>query len=295
MTFIKSSILYSIGFLIIGLVASTNFVFASGEKSSSRTYERLLKTWNQPYPPFKIFERVYYVGTSLIAVFLIDTGDGLILIDSGMSEHADVVQKNIGKLGFDVKKIKVLLSTHAHFDHVGGHRKMKELTQAIVWASDADAVLLSSGGRQSFFPFYFFPSVKVDKKVTDGQIHEIGDIKFESVLTPGHTEGATSWLFIVPFKGKKTKIMVASSLSVNDGVKLHNNKEWPAVYQSYKNTFARLKKIDAEIFLTAHSDLFEMENKRKVMAQGGDNPFLDSSALKTYIGKFEDRFLKLTQ
>lgn len=295
MSFFRSTLLGMLIFAAIATVSYTNIVIAKPAKGGLPPYNDLLKLWNQPYPPFKIFDRVYYVGTSLIAVFLVDSGDGLILIDSGMSEQADIIQNNIKKLGFDIKNVRILLSTHAHFDHVGGHKKIKDLSQAQVWASSADSILLNSGGKKSFFPFYAFPSVKVEKEVKDKDVHKIGVIELETVLTPGHTEGATSWLITIPVHGKKRRVIVASSLSVNDGVELRNNNEWPDVYQSYKNTFSRLKKIEAEIFLTAHSDLFEMDQKRKALLNGDNNPFIDPKALKRYIGKFEEKFLKLTQ
>src|SRR4030095_14325563 len=86
---------------------------------------------NQAPPPegFRIIGNIYWVGGEY-GSYLITTPQGHILHDTGTNEMHDVIVSNVKKLGFDVKDIKVIISSHAHFDHVQGHAAMKRLTGA---------------------------------------------------------------------------------------------------------------------------------------------------------------------
>src|SRR5215471_19305522 len=116
--------------------------------------------WNQPFKPFHIIGNIYYVGTNDLACYLITTDSGHMLLDTALEQSAPIVKANITALGFKLTDIKIILSSHAHFDHVGGHADMKAVTGAKVFASKADAAVLESGGTKSFFPLTPYKPVK---------------------------------------------------------------------------------------------------------------------------------------
>src|SRR6185369_16556717 len=104
------------------------------------------------FKPFRIIGNIHYVGTNDLACYLFTSPSGHILLDTGFEESGPIIRANIQSLGFKLQDIKIILSSHAHYDHVGGQADMKRDTGALVYASAADAVILESGGAKSFHP-----------------------------------------------------------------------------------------------------------------------------------------------
>ena len=128
---------------------------------------------NKPVPPFRIVGNLYYVGAAEVTSFLITTPKGDFLLDGGFAETAPQIEHNISQLGFDLRDVKFLLNSHAHFDHAGGLAELKKLSGAKFVASDPDAPLLKNGGRGDFrfgdtLPF---PPVEPDQIIHDGPSH----------------------------------------------------------------------------------------------------------------------------
>jgi metallo-beta-lactamase class B len=266
---------------------------SSASAASDFDYSSSIKEWNQPYPAFKILDQVYFVGTASLAVYLIDTGKGLILLDTAMNESFPLVKANIESLGFKLSEIKIMLSGHAHFDHVGGHAAMQQASGAEVHASKEDAKILESGGKAGFHPIKpYYPPTKVHKRFDDGASISLGNITMTAILTPGHTEGNTAWTMTTKDRGRDVKVVFASSMSVNPGVKLVANKRWSQVAGAYQESFARLKRINADVFLGPHTAFFDMDEKRKKLQQAV-NPFIDPAGFRVFIGENELVFQKL--
>ena len=160
--------------------------------------------WNEPVKPFRIIGNIYYVGVSGVTSFLITTPQGHILLDGGFPETAPLIEKNIATLGFRIQDVKILLNSHAHYDHCGGLAELKRLSGAQMVASRADGEVLESGGRVSFegWKNSGFPAVKVDRVIADGETVQLGDVSLTAVLTPGHTKGCTTWTMPVTESGK---------------------------------------------------------------------------------------------
>src|SRR5262249_34054915 len=114
--------------------------------------EKTFRSMNRPFPPFRVIGNIHYVGASDISSFLITTPDGHILIDSGFESTVPMIRENVRKLGFRFEDIKILLNSHAHLDHAGGHNRLKRLTGAQIVMSEADSALLAKGGRGDFAP-----------------------------------------------------------------------------------------------------------------------------------------------
>jgi metallo-beta-lactamase class B len=205
-----------------------------------------------------------------------------------MEESAPIIKSNIAALGFRLTDIKIILSSHAHYDHVGGHADMKRATGARVYASSGDATLLESGGATAFHPLKPFTSVKVDRRIKDGEAVKLGDVSLIAHLTPGHTEGNTTWTTVVVEGGKKYNVVFAGSMSINPGVHLVNYPAWPNIAEVYAKSFQTLKGLQCDVFLGPHASFFGMEAKVKSMtANPNSNPFIDREGFQKYLMRFE--------
>lgn len=221
-------------------------------------------SWTKRIPPAHIVGPVYYVGSEELSSFLIASKAGHILIDSGHSHYADAIAENITALRFRIKDVKILLTTQAHFDHVGAHARLKALSGARVLAAPGDAEVMEGGGKGDFFlgSAYYFPPVKVDGHIRDGQVVTLGDIALTAHLTPGHTKGATTWTMTVrDAEGQERALAVVASTTVLPGVKLVNNDTYPEIAADYQRTFKVLEALPCEVFLSAHASAFGGLNK----------------------------------
>ena len=108
------------------------------------------RAWNQPVEPFRIMGNVYYVGAANVSSFAIKTEKGIILIDGGLAETAPLILDNLRKLGMNPKQVKILLNSHAHYDHAGGLQALKAATGAKMYAAAGDKQVLEAGGKNDF-------------------------------------------------------------------------------------------------------------------------------------------------
>ena len=152
--------------------------------------------WKAPVPPRHLVGNIYYVGAIGVSSFLITTSEGHVLIDTGFEETVPLILRGVEQLGFRLSDVKILLSSHAHIDHTGGHALMKKLTGARILVSAADARLLASGGRDDFIPFdpalLGYAPVQADQIITDREVVTLGGVSLTAQFTPGHTRGATT-------------------------------------------------------------------------------------------------------
>ena len=144
--------------------------------SSCAQADETSRSWNQPVKPFRIAGNLYYVGASDVTSYLIVTPQGHILLDSGLVETVPQIQQNVVQLGFRLEDVKILINSHAHYDHAGGLALLKRLTGAKLMASEADAVLLAAGGKgdPNFGDKLAFEPVKADRILHDGRQGGVG-------------------------------------------------------------------------------------------------------------------------
>jgi len=255
--------------------------------------------WNEPVKPFRIIDNVYYVGVSGVTSFLITTPQGHILLDGGFPETAPRTEENIAALGFRIQDVKVLLNSHAHYDHCGGLAELKRLSRAQMVASRSDAEVLESGGRVSFegWKNSGFPPVKVDRVIADGETVPLGDVTLTAVLTPGHTKGCTTWTMPVTDSGRTYHVVFYCSTTV-PGYQLVNNPKYPQIVSDYERSFAKLRQLPCDVFLAPHGGFFHLDEKRARMGNGVANPFIDPAELRAFLAQSEqdfDRELKKQQ
>ena len=258
--------------------------------------QTVVPAWTTSIPPFRIAGNLYYVGSEDLAAYLIVTSQGDILINSTLAANVPLIRRNVRALGFRFSDIKILLISHAHYDHCGGSARIKQLTGAKYLVMDGDAQVVESGGRADFQyahdPTMYFAPAKVDRVLHDGDTVELGGAKLVAHLTPGHTKGCTTWTLQVSEGGRTLNAVIVGSPNVNPGYILVGNKTYPSIADDYVRTFAALKSLPCDIFLGAHGAYFGLLAKYDKRKAGGANPFIDPEGYKAYIAEREDTFRK---
>jgi metallo-beta-lactamase class B len=255
----------------------------------------LFAAMKTPVQPRHLAGEIYYVGTAGVSAFLIVTPEGHILLDTGFEDTVPLVRRSVEQLGFKLADIKLILSSHAHIDHVGGHALMKQLTGAQVCASAADAQVLESGGAADFIPFpkdtVAFTPVKVDRIVEDGDEVTLGGVTLKAQLTPGHTRGATTWTMDTTVDGRKCQVVFFSSTTINPGTRLLRGAPYEGIVADYETTFARLKTLPCDIFFAPHGGQFAMADKfARLDRAEGSNPFIDPAGWQQLLNTVEKTY-----
>jgi metallo-beta-lactamase class B len=255
--------------------------------------------WTTPFPPHRVVGNVYYVGSRGLASYLITTSEGHILINSSLEPSVPLIRESVEKLGFKFSDVKILLISHAHFDHCAGSARVKELTGAKYMVMDADVPVVESGGKEDFqygnSPDTQYKPAKVDRVLHDRDEVKLGGVVLVAHKTPGHTKGCTTWTMRVPISsaegGPKTyDLVIVGSPNVNPGYKLVNNAAYPQIAQDYEQMFRVLKSLPCDVFLGAHGDYYGMADKFARMKEGAANPFVDPEGYKSYVAEREQAF-----
>jgi metallo-beta-lactamase class B len=249
--------------------------------------------WTEPVAPFRVIDNVYYVGSAGVSAWIIRTSRGLILLDAGMPEYAPQVEANIRTLGFRLSDVKVMLNSHAHFDHSGGLAKIKADTGARLIASRGDRFALEHGvypGSESDHNFDA-PPVKVDQVFAANGEVRLGEVRMQVVPTPGHSAGCTSYLLSVRDHGQPHTAFFFCSATVAAN-RLVPDPQYPGIVDDYRQTFARLKTIQADVFLAPHDNFFDLDSKRAKLRKGRPNPFIVPGELKAVTESMEADFIE---
>jgi len=241
--------------------------------------------WHRDFPAFRIAGNVYYVGTADLAVYLITTPQGLILINTDFKQDVPLIKTSIRKLGFSYKDIKIILISHAHGDHDEATGLVRSETGAKLMVMDADVPEEESTapGR---------PGAHVDRVLHDGDTVELGGSTLVAHLTPGHTKGCTTWTMQVRENGRTLNLVIVGSPNVNPGYILVGNKNYPQIADDYVKTFARLKSLPCDLFLGAHGGYFGLKAKYEKLKAGATNPFIDAEGYQAYVSERNETFQK---
>lgn len=250
--------------------------------------------WTEPFPSFRIAGNLYYVGSKGLANYLVTTPQGNILINSDLEPNVPMIEASIEKLGFHFKDTKILLISHAHWDHDAGSAMIKEMTGATYMVMDGDAPVVESGGKTDFQygtnPTSLYRPTKVNRVLHDGDEVRLGGTVLVADLTPGHTKGCTTWTMNVTEGGKKYNVVIIGSPNVNPGYKLVDNAAYPQISDDYERMWRVLKLLPCDIFLGAHGSYFGLEEKYPRIKEGGANPFVDPEGYKKFIAQKEQDF-----
>ncbi len=240
---------------------------------------------NEPVKPFAIADGVWWVGASDVAAYLVQSNKGLILIDGGYETTAPQILDNIRRLGFDPKsQVKIILNSHAHFDHAAGIAQLKAETGAKVLVSGEDGKLMARGGKGDFFlgDRYPYTPVKPDGVIRDGQKVKLGERTLTARLTPGHTRGCTTWTFPVTVAGQERQAMILCSNSVLPGYRLVGEESYPGIADDYEKSYRFWRSAPCEVFLGSHAQFFRAAEKAK---SGKADAFVDPEGCRAYFEK----------
>ncbi len=241
---------------------------------------------NGPQAPFKIADNLYYVGASDVTSYLIVTPGGYILLDGGFAQTAPMIVRHIRALGFDPRRIKLILNSHAHFDHAGGIAAIRAATGATFVASAADAPALEAGGAD-------FPPARPDRIVADGESVTLGGVSITAHITAGHTKGCTTWTLPVTMDGRTENALFLCSLSVLSSYRLIGDPRYPNQAADYEKSFATLGGLECDVFLGAHGQFFGLKEKAAKLAAGArPNPFIDPKGCRAFIAAARAAFDK---
>ena len=270
-------------------------LFATG--AQAQTLKDFLATvmqkWTAPFEPFQLIGNIYYVGTEGIAVYVIKTSQGLILMDTAMPQSTGTIKDSITKLGFKVADIKIILNSHAHIDHTGGFAELKKETGAQLVAGERDKPLLEGG----YYPGdeknedLAFPPVKVDRVVKEGDTVTLGDTTLIAHATPGHSPGCTSWEMTVKDGDQSREVLFFCSGTVALN-RLVGQPTYPGIIDDYRATYAKVKAMKVDVLLGPHPEVYGMQAKRAQMKDGAPNPFVKPGELATYASGLSEEFDK---
>jgi metallo-beta-lactamase class B len=239
--------------------------------------------WHRELPAFKIAGNLYYVGTADLAVYLVNTPQGNILINTDYKQDVPAIKKGIEQLGFKYSDTKILLISHAHGDHDEATALVRQETGATLMVMDADVA-----DEQSTAPGR--PGAHVDRVLHDGDKVELGGSTLVAHLTPGHTKGCTTWTMQVRDGARSLDAVIVGSPNVNQGYILVGNKTYPEIAHDYVKTFEVLKSLPCDLFLGAHGAYFGLLAKYDRMKAGAADAFIDPKGYQAYVAEREKAF-----
>ena len=209
--------------------------------------------WTHAFPPFKIAGNLYYVGSEDLAAYLIATPQGNILINSNLESSPDQIRQSIETLGFHLGDTRILLISHAHFDHCAGSAKILKMTGAKYYVMDGDVPVVEAGGRNDFnyasHKEMWFQPENVDRVLHDGDTVSLGGTVLTAHKTAGHTKGTTTWTLDENEGGRAVHVVIVGSPNVNPGYKLVGNTAYPQIADDYRHQFQVLKSLPCDVFL----------------------------------------------
>lgn len=252
--------------------------------------------WRTPIAPFRIADNLYYVGSQDLASYLIVTPKGDILINSNLESSVPQIRHSVEQLGFKFTDIKILLISHAHFDHDAGSAAILKQTDAKYMVMDADVPSVEDGGVTDFAygGKQQYPPAKVSRILHDGETVSLGGTVLTAHKTPGHTRGCTTWTMTAKDHGVARNVVIVGSWNVNPGYRLVDTKTKPASYPGiaadYVHTFDVLRRLPCDIFLGAHGLYFNMLDKLKRIPAEGSSVWVDPAGYKAAIAERQQAF-----
>lgn len=251
--------------------------------------------------PFRIFGNLYFVGTRFVSSHVVDTGDGLILIDSQYPQCTYLLLENIRKVGLDPYDIKYILHSHGHYDHIGGTRAIVELTGAktVLGRPDRDYVngtVDLTWAKELGYTYYemFEPDILID----DGYVLELGNTRIRCVSTPGHTPGVMSFFFdVTDGKNTYTAAMFGGAGMNSMRYKFLDAYGLPhSLRDDFLNSLEKVRGEKVDILIGNHPGDAQTAQKYERMLAGEENPFLDPTAWHRRLdycrGQFDDMVAK---
>ena len=252
--------------------------------------------WNAPQTPFKVVGNTWYVGTRGLSALLITSDQGHILLDGALPQSAPLIAANIEALGFKLKDVKLILNSHAHWDHAGGIAPLQKLSGARVASSAHGARVLRDGVIGADDPQYeahntrFTPVSEVEP-VKDGEVLRVGPLAVTAHLTPGHTPGSTTWSWESCEGARCLRVVYADSLTAvsSDAFRFSGGAGKPDISASFRATIDKVRKLRCDVVVSTHPDF--TDTFAKLARRTPEvNPFIDPQGCRTYADAAEQAF-----
>ena len=259
----------------------------------------LAQSENGPREPFKVFGNTYHVGTSGLGSILITNGGPSILIDGAMTQSPPIIEANIRKLGFKPEDIRLIVASHAHFDHVGGIAALQRASGAEVAARGPQKTALERGEPTPDDPqFGFgkkaneFPVLKNVRAIADGETLRVGDLAITAHAVPGHTPGSTAWTWRACEGARCYDIVYVDSLNPvsSPGFRFTGDASHPSRVESFRKSIETIRKLPCDIMLAPHTSFIGMDAKLAGRSPGSSaDPFVDANACKTFAAEADKK------
>jgi metallo-beta-lactamase class B len=249
--------------------------------------------WSAPYKPFRIAGNLYYVGTYDLASYLITTTKGNLLINTGLAASAAQIKNNIEALGFKFADTRVLLTTQAHYDHVGAMAVIKKKTGALLMVDEKDAGVLKDGGSSDYAlggHGSTFQPVQADRLLHNGDTIQLGDMQVIMLHHPGHTKGSCSFLFTVKDEHRSYKVLIANMPTIVTEKSFASISSYPEITVDYANTLTDMKNISFDIWLASHASQFSMHAKHQPGNDYNPAAFIDQAGYNAAIKDLQKQY-----
>jgi metallo-beta-lactamase class B len=245
---------------------------------------------NLPFPPHRIADNLYYVGSRQLSTYLVTSKKGHILINSSFESTVPLIRRNVEQLGFRFSDVKILLASHAHGDHVEGHALLRQLTGAQVLVMRGDDGVIRSGGQGQYLYKDRWKPCPVTRVLEDGDKVTLGEVTLVARRTPGHTRGCTTWTMRTTDRGKPYDVVIVGSPNVNPGYRLVDNQDYPEIAPDFAHSFQVWRSLPCDIFLGAHGKYYGLEEKYPRLGKTDQNPFIDPAGYRAYIDEREQAY-----
>ncbi|MDP2052640.1 MAG: subclass B3 metallo-beta-lactamase [Acidobacteriota bacterium] len=244
--------------------------------------------WNEPIEPFQVYANTYYVGTAGLSALLVTGEAGHILLDGGLSQSAPLIEASIRKLGFKLADVKLILNSHAHYDHAAGIAALQRASGATVVSSASGAQGFAIGNAvpddpQAGFGNNDFPAVKNVRVVKDKDVVRLGPLAIQMHNTAGHTPGSTTWTWQSCAAGKCLNLVYADSISAvaAPGFRFTGDAKTPSRVEQFRKSITTVGELPCDIMITTHPMATDLAGKlKKRAAQPAVDPFIDPQACR---------------
>lgn len=276
--------------------AAMGLMLLGGTPALAQTFQEMaadlaaadqVREWEDPAEPFRIVGPVSFVGTRGLGMFLIETSEGLILMNTGGPGSGPMIEASVRALGHDPEEIEILLAGHAHLDHVGGHAYIKELSGAQVMMLSTEAPLAASGGKLDFLygddPDAASDPVEVDRVLRDGDRVVLGDVALDVIATPGHTMGSATYAMDVMDQGRVYRVVFPDGTKINAGTHIEVDPSYPGIGDDYRETFHRLEMLHPDIWLPPHNPVAHFWDKHERAATQGVAAWVDPDGYRRFV------------
>jgi len=252
--------------------------------------------WSQPHAAARIHGQTYYVGTAGLSAVLIRGDAGAILLDGTLAKSAPLVEANIRALGVRMDEIKLILNSHAHFDHAGGIASLHKASGATVVASPSGAQGMRLGRAVDDDPQAGYtndtawPAVARVREVADGETLRVGELAVTAHFTPGHTPGSTTWTWRSCDDTGCVNVVYADSLNAISapGFRFLGDSARTDRSEAFRNSIQTVANLPCDILISVHPEFFSLDTKlQQLKSDPTVNPFIDADACRKYAAKFE--------